>query len=197
MNYKGKILQLLKKNNGIILTSQVVDQGVPKVYLTRFVRQGLIERIARGVYLDTDAFDDEMYRIQITYGRGIYSHGTALFLNDLTDVTPLQYSMTFPTGYHTPSIKKQGLTPFYVDKKKHEIGLISMPTSQGREVRTYNMERSIVDMIRSRRQLDADMVAQSLKAYVNRSDKALNTLMEYAEIFNVARILRERIEVLL
>jgi len=197
LDYKNKILQLLNINNGLITTSQIVAQGIPKVYLTRMIRQGLIERVSRGVYLDNDAFDDELYRLQMTYQRGIYSHGTALFLHDITDITPLYYTMTFPTGYNVPSLKNRGVTSFYVNKLKHALGIITLSTNQGRPIRTYNRERSIVDILRNRNQLDSDMVIQALRSYVNRSDRDLITLMEYAKTFKVSRVLQERIEVLL
>ena len=126
MNYEKKLIEMINNNNGLILTSQVDEAGIPREYLSRLLKKRFIERIARGVYLTRNALDDEMYRIQMRFSKGVFSHGTALFLHNLTDRTPLNYTMTFPNNYHTQSLDEEGITAFYVDKQHHEIGKIEV-----------------------------------------------------------------------
>ena len=42
------------------------------------MKEGKLERVAHGVYLSPDAFDDEMYVIQVTSRRAIFSHGNSV-----------------------------------------------------------------------------------------------------------------------
>ena len=46
-----------------------------------------------------------IYLLQRKYGRGIYSHDTALYLLGYSDRIPAKYTMTFPKGYNAPSLK--------------------------------------------------------------------------------------------
>jgi hypothetical protein len=55
---------LIVGKNGLILTREVEEAGIPRHYLTLFVRENELERISPGVYLAPDSFDDEMYRLQ-------------------------------------------------------------------------------------------------------------------------------------
>lgn len=161
------------------------------------MEEGLIEQVDRGIYLSTDTFDDEFYRLQIRYSRGIYSHQTALYFHDLTDRTPHQYYMTFPNNYHSKTLKKSGITAFYTAKETLDIGKIQTNTQFGRTVTTYNPERTIVDLFRARNKLNQDIVKNALREYLDLKNRNLSLLMKYAKIFRMEKILGERIEFLL
>jgi len=197
MNHEEKLIEIIKENRGLILSSQVDQLGIPRIYLSILVRKGFIEKIGRGVYLTVDAFDDEMFRIQARYRKGIYSHGTALYLHDLTDTIPNHYTMTFPDRYHVRSLKEEGIFTFYVQKKLHDLGKVELLSSFGRNISTYNMERTMVDIVRSRNQIDTEMLNHALKRYVVRKDKNITMLMKYAKLFKIEKIMRQFIEVLL
>ena len=197
MNHEEKLIEIIKDNRGLILSSQVDQLGIPRIYLSILVKKGFIEKIERGVYLTVDAFDDEMFRIQARYRKGIYSHGTALYLHDLTDTTPNNYTMTFPNRYHVKSLKEEGIFTFYVQKNLHEIGKIELLSSFGRNITTYNIERTIVDIVRSRNQIDIEMLNNALKRYAVRKDNNITMLMKYAKLFKVEKIIRQFMEILL
>lgn len=197
MKHEEKLIEIIKDNRGLILSSQVNQLGIARIYLSILVRKGFIEKIGRGVYLTVDAFDDEMFRIQARYRKGIYSHGTALYLHDLTDTTPNHYAMTFPNRYHVKSLKEEGIFTFYVQKKLHDLGKVELLSSFGRNITTYNIERTMVDIVRSRNQTDTEMLNHALKRYIVRKDKNITMLMKYAKLFKVEKIIRQFIEVLL
>jgi hypothetical protein len=67
----------------------------------------------------------------------------------------------------------------------------------GNDIKTYNMERTICDILRDRKNQDVAVVSDALKRYVRRSDKDLNRLMKYAGILRIEKILRNYLEVLL
>lgn len=197
MNHEEKLMKSIKDRGGLILSSQVDKLGIPRIYLSILVKKKLIEKIERGVYLTLDAFDDEMFRIQARYRKGIYSHGTALYLHDLTDTTPNHYTMTFPNKYHVKSLKEEGIFTFYVHKNLHSLGKVELLTSFGRNISTYNTERTIVDIIRSRNQMDSEMLNNALKRYVIRKENNITMLMKYAKLFRIEKIIRQFMEILL
>ena len=61
--------------------------------------------------------------MQRKYGRGIYSHDTALYLLGYSDRIPAKYTMTFPKGYNAPSLKQENLIIKRVvpDKNIHKL----------------------------------------------------------------------------
>jgi len=197
MNYSEKLTQLIEGNNGVLFTKQATQAGIPRVYITEFVRSGKLERLERGVYISKDSLDDEMYRIQTKYSSAVFSHDSALFIHDLTDRAPLQQSITVTAGYNSKKIKETGVKVYSIKKDLYKLGLITAKTMFGREIRCYNAERTICDILRSKSQMDMDIVTNAIKRYVRRKDKNLPLLMRYADEFKVTKILRYYLEVLL
>jgi len=67
----------------------------------------------------------------------------------------------------------------------------------GHTVTAYSMERAICDCLRSRSQMDNDIVIDAIKRYAKQKDKNLNTLMKMGETFRVTNVLRSYLEVLI
>lgn len=197
MSLPDELIKILEMNNGIITTAQANTVGISNERLRLLVEAGELERAARGVYVSNDDFPDKMYISQVRRPKMIYSHETALYLHDLTDRDPISYTVTVPTGYNAKTVMKDGIIVYFIKRELHMLGVIQMETMFGHNVTTYNMERTICDCMRSRNQMDIAVVTDAMKRYSKRKDKDLNTLMEMANIFRVAKPLRSYMEVLL
>ncbi|HUW63370.1 MAG TPA: type IV toxin-antitoxin system AbiEi family antitoxin domain-containing protein [Spirochaetia bacterium] len=197
MDYSTKLEKLIQQNSGVISTKDVTEAGIPRTYLSEFVKRRILERLERGVYITKDCHDDEMYRLQIKYEQAIFSHDTALFLHDLTDRDPIQHSVTVKTGYNTKNIKASGVKVYTIKKELYDLGLISTETPFNRAVKTYDMERTICDIVRSRSQMDIVVLTDALRRYTKRKDKNLPQLMRYADKLRITNVLRKYLEVLL
>jgi predicted transcriptional regulator of viral defense system len=138
-----------------------------------------------------------MYITQLRSPKIIYSHETALFLHDLTDRDPITYSVTVPTGYNALKLRKNNFIIFSIKRELHNVDAVELPTVFGNNVIAYNLERTICDTLRSRNQMDIAIVTDAIKRYVKRKDKNLNTLMRLAKIFQVTKLMRNYLEVLL
>jgi len=192
-----KIQPALKAHGGIISLAQGKKAGLSHTSIIRYANAGILERAAHGVYFLPDEIPDEMYIAQLRRPKAIFSHGTALFLHDLTDRDPIQYSVTVPTGYNTKKLLADGFKVFSVNRALHGTGITQLQTKFGHEVNVYGLERAICDCVRSRNRMDAEIVSEAVKRYVRRVDKNLTSLMELARGFGIAGILRNYMEVLL
>ena len=101
-----RIRKVLEDQHGTLLTSDLANCNIPRTYLSILERNGEIEQVSRGVYKVPASIEDEMFSFQARYKSSIFSHETALYLHDLTDRTPLSYSITVPVGYHSISLKE-------------------------------------------------------------------------------------------
>lgn len=196
MKYASKIMQIAKQNNGIITAREVTKENIPRIYLKILVDKGKLERIERGVYAQPEVLDDEMFALQNRFKKGIFSHETALFLHNLTDRTPIRYTMTFPAGYNTSSVNKNNVIVYYSVNRLYKIGIISMPTPNGLKVNTYNAERTICELIQKRKKTDIQVTTSAIKSYMEQSKKDIPLLSEYATLFKVEKPLRYYLEVL-
>lgn len=197
MSYREQLESLIADNNGIVVTNEVEKQGIPRHYLTPLVREGKLDRVSHGVYVTPDAFEDEMYMLQMKSPRVVFSHETALFFHDLTDRDPLEWSVTVPNGYNATKLRNSGIQVYSVKKSLHLMGTTEVETLFGRKVTAYNKERTICDIIRNRNNMDIAILNDALKRYLASKDKNISLLMKYAKELRVQKILRSYMEILL
>jgi len=197
MTYKDKLEELVTERSGLILTKEVEEAGIPRHYLTVLTKEKKLKRISHGVYLAPDAFDDEMYRLQAKNQRIIFSHETSLYLHDLTDQDPLEWSVTVPFGYNASHLKEEGVKVYTVKKSLHQMGVTELKTVYGRPIKAYNKERTICDIIRNRSNTDITVLNDAIKRYLNFKDRNIPLLLRYAEELRVQNIARKYLEILL
>ena len=192
-----KIREILENQNGILLTSDLVKFGIPRTYLSILVKRGEIRRISRGVYSAAGYMIDEMISLQARYKGAIFSHETAIYLLGLTDRTPLFYSMTVPAAYNATPLKASGAKVYFTKRNLFLLGVITLKSPHGNDVKTYNLERTICDLLRNRNQIDIQLLNEALKNYVIHKDRNIDQLYNFAKQFRIQKIVREYIEVLL
>jgi len=188
---------MVSENNGYISTSEATKAGVSKPYFGEYVRKRDLHRAAHGLYMSQDAWDDGMYVIQTRYPDAVFSHETALYLLGLAEREPINYAVTVRAGTYTSGLTKSGVKPYKIKSDLFEEGLCEMVTPAGHKVRTYNVERTICDLIRSRSSIEAQDLQAAIKEYVRQKEKNIPRLMRYAGLFSVERIIRQYLEVLL
>ena len=197
MNAKEKIEELLKAStNGTITTAQVTKAGLHRSILQEFVKNGAIYRFGRGLYVQSSTWEDDFYLLQRKYGRGIYSHDTALYLLGYSDRTPTKYTMTFPKGYNAPSLKQENLIVKRVVPENYEFGRMEIESPSGNPIYIYNLERTLCDIVRGSGS-DIQIVGEAMKRYAASKDRNIHRLMQYAGQLRVKPKVLRYMEVLL
>lgn len=197
MDYLKEIEKIVKSQNGSILSSDLNKYNIPRTYLSIMVEDGKLERIGRGVYVSPDAIEDEMYIMQKKYPNIVYSHETALFLHELSDRTPFEYSATVPSGYKVVENISHNFKIYYIKSSLHQMGSIELNTAFGNPIIVYNIERTVCDILRSRSRIDIQILSDAMKRVAKNKNLDYILLMEYAETLNVKNLLNNYMEVLL
>jgi predicted transcriptional regulator of viral defense system len=197
MDYVDELEKIIKNNHGTILTSELKQFGIPRAYLKKIVSEGKLERVQRGVYVDSDSIEDEMFYMQKKYPELVYSHETALYLHDLTDRTPFEYTATVSSGYKVVENISSRFKIYYVKKELHKLGVEKKVTIFGNTIETYDVERTICDIVRSRSRIDIQIFNDAIKRYARLEQKDILLLMEYADKLSIKNILRKYMEILL
>lgn len=197
MDYNKKIKEIINKQKGTLLSLNLDEHKIPRIYLSMMVEDGKIERIARGVYVLPDLLEDEMFILQQKYPNLIYSHETALFMHNLSDRTPFEYSATVASGYKVTNTLNEKVKIYYIKKELHLMGIIEGETTFGNKINFYNKERTICDILRSRNRIDIQIFSDALKRVTRERDLDYNLLVEYAKKLRVETLLKTYMEVLI
>lgn len=181
----------------MLLTENARKNGIKKHEFYQFVQSHQFEKLAHGIYLSPDAWEDESYVLHMRYPQAVFSHDEALYFHDLVDREPLQPTVTLYSGYNTKTLKASGIKVYTVKKDLLPLGRIMVTNSFGHEIPMYDLERTICDLVRSRSHFEFQDFQSALKRYAKRKDKDLNKLMQYAKQFRVQNVLKNYLEVLL
>jgi hypothetical protein len=85
---------------------------------------------------------------------------------------------------------KEGGKAHFVEARHLGFGVVSAAaTPQGNRVPCYSLERTLVDLVRSRNKGDQDLVPAALKNYAKLMKWKIPSLLECAKIFRIEKII--------
>lgn len=159
--------------------------GLSRTTVMNLVRAGVLERVAHGIYATPNELYDELYVLQLRSSRIVFSHETALWLNGLSDRVPVEVHVTVPTGAPLGGILRSDCACHYIKQGLFNLGLSTRITAFGHEVRCYDAERTICDMVRNEKIVGVEGLVGGLKAYARSRNKDVLHLMELARAFSI------------
>lgn len=180
----NKILKIMKKNNEIITPSQLEKKGISRVYLSRMEREGIIEKIDRGIYVTKDFKYDEYYLFQLKYPKAIFSYNTALYFYEMTERTPIKMDVTVYREYN-PHRFKDFVNVYKISKELYNLGVTEKKSPQGMKVKTYNLERTVCDIIKDKDSIDIEIRNKAIKKAIKSKEFNASKMFEYAKKMNI------------
>ena len=192
MNYKLDELDYLTP-------SMAKENGVSKWKFYKYIKDNDgVEKVSHGMYANKDTWVDNLFVLHQRCPKAVFSHDEAFYYHDLCDREPIVNTLTIYSGYNAHRLKASTNCKVYTVKKELlDVGKITVTDNYGNQVPIYNLERTIIDLFRSRNSIEINEFVTVLKTYSKRRDKNLHLLSEYAELFHVSNIVRQYMEVLL
>lgn len=174
------LIRKMHLNNGYIIGKMLEDNNIHRMYLTIMIKEKLMEKVAKGVYIDSNIIPDSYYILGLSTPKIIYSHMSALYFHGLSIKAPdKSYDITVTKKYNVKKLKTHNV--FYVGDDVYELGLIKVKTPMGNIIRCYDIERCICDVIRSKKRMDIEHIKYSVREYIKRKDKDIIKLNDYAK----------------
>lgn len=180
----NKVLKIMKNNKGIITSSQIENCGISRVYLSKMVEKNIIERIERGIYVTKDYKYDEYYLFQLKYPKTIFSYNTALYLYGMTERTPMKMDVSIPKNYN-PHRFKDTVSFHRINDKLFDLGIVKKESPHGMQVKTYNLERTVCDIIKDKNSIDIEIRNKAIKKVIKSKEFNASKMFEYAKKMNV------------
>ena len=197
MSKEEQILNLIKVNNGVITSKEVSKHGINRIFLTRLVKSGKIERVKNGLYVLPNTWGDEYFNL--IYGiNAIFSYDTALYFLGLCETVPSIYHITVCRGYNGKLNHEGNVKLHFVKKEIFELGKIEIKSPQGQMITCYNAERCICDLLKNKDKEDLETVKYAITEYLqDKQNRNLPKLVEYSKRLNVEDEVNRYLEVLM
>ena len=197
MSKEEQILNLIKMNNGLITSKEIYKYGINRMFLTRLVKSGKLERVKKGLYVLPNTWGDEYFNL--IYGiNAIYSYDTALYFLGLCETVPSIYHITVCRGYNGKLNHVDNVKLHFVKKEIFELGKIEIKSPQGQIITCYNAERCICDLLKNKDKEDLETVKYAITEYLqDKQNRDLPKLVEYSKKLNIEDEVNRYLEVLM
>ena len=180
---REKIFYLINKNKGYLTTKEISQNKIARDYLRWLVDYGEIRNVERGIYIGRKTQEDIYYTYALRFPKIIYSHLTALYLHGFISKEPDKLQMTCVNNVYADGFSKFNM--FYIKSSWYNIGLKEIEDKMGYTIKVYDIERTIIDIIRSYKRFDIKYVRRIVNKYLNSENKNIDTLLNYAQEMNI------------
>ncbi|MCI8308630.1 MAG: hypothetical protein HFJ45_00060 [Clostridia bacterium] len=175
-----KYIEIINANGGIITSKDANKNGISRTILSKMVKNKSIERIDYGIYVTDEFICDELFIFQMKHPNTVFSFNTALYLLNKTERTPEKFDIT-TTRNNSLGYCKDIANIHRVNNVMIELGKIKVPTNTGKEVSSYNIERTIVDIISNRNIIEIELANKIIRKCIKEKDFNVNLMFEYAK----------------
>jgi predicted transcriptional regulator of viral defense system len=187
------------ENNGILRSSKARRLGINPKTISDMVKAGLLVREGRGLYrladLEPPGNPDVVYVCQ-RVPDAVICLISALAFYELTTQIPYQVYVALPfEKRNKPRIEYPPIEVVWLTERPYHAGIENRKID-GFNVPIYCREKTIADSFKFRNKIGTDVAVDALKDYMRSRDRDIPTLMEYARIDRVERIMLPYIEAL-
>lgn len=189
-------LLTLTRERGILRTKDLSSLGIPRIYLTRLVEKGQLQRISRGLYVvvgTSPTANRTLVEACIRVPSGIICLLSALRFHNLTTQLPSQVWM---------AIDRKARAPRADDLPIHIVRFSGKARTEGIEthsiedvpVRVYNVAKTLADCFKYRNKIGLDVAIEALRDARRKRKCTVEDIWYFARICRVAKVLRPYLE---
>lgn len=198
-NAYDKAIETFRNHSGLLRTQQAIDEGIAPRTLYQMRETGAIIRESRGLYRLADTEPGEYYdlvQVALRIPKGVICLISALSFHELTTQIPHQVYVALPIDAEKPRLEYPPLRIFWLSQKAYSAGIENHEVD-GKPVKIYGIEKTIADCFKFRNKIGLDVALEALRDYRKREDFNIGTLLHYARIDRVERIIKPYLEVIL
>ncbi len=190
-----RILDLIDRH-GLVRARDVHAAGIPTVYLTRLVRAGILERVARGLYARADAPADEhasLAEVAKLAPRGVVCLLSALAFHELGTQNPHRVWLALPHKAKPPASVPVQLVVARMHPRALAAG-VATHRIEGVPVPIFDPSKTVADLFKFRSRVGLDVALEALRAYWNSAYRDQEALRRYARLDGVENVMQPYLE---
>jgi predicted transcriptional regulator of viral defense system len=188
---KDRILHMIERM-GLVRPAELEARGVARGRLYRLVRQGLVERRARGIYVaagHAPTAEHTLAQVATRVPAGVFCLLTALRFHGLTTQSPAEVWIALPEKARKPRVDYPRLRVARFSGSALTEG-IERHRVEGVEIRVYSAAKTVADCFKYRNKLGIDVAVEALRDFSRRDRGGATELARFARICRVARVMQ-------
>jgi predicted transcriptional regulator of viral defense system len=192
MEGRSQQILTLASAQGLIRPRDLVAQGLPRVALTRRVRQGQLTRVGRGLYARPDRTVTEhgtLAEIARKHPQAIVCLLSALRVHDLTTQSPFEVWLAILNKARAPKLEYPPLRFVCFSGAALTDG-IEDHQIDGVTLRVTCVARTVADCFKFRNKIGLDVAMEALREAWANKRVSMDELWRYATLCRVANVMR-------
>jgi predicted transcriptional regulator of viral defense system len=186
----------LAREQGLIRPLDLDARGLPRVSLTRLVRQGRLTRVGRGLYALPDRAMSEysaLAEVARKHPRAVVCLLSALRFHEVTTQAPFEVWLAIPNKARAPCLDYPPLRIVRFSERALTEG-IEEQLIDGVPVRVTNLARTVADCFKYRNKIGLDVALEALRESWKAKRVTMDELWRYARLCRVANVMRPYLE---
>lgn len=176
----------------VVRPNDLLKAGLPKDYLHQLTKEGLVERLGRGLYQlpNSDITEWTGYvELQSRLPKGIFCLLSALVFHNIGTQNPHKLWITIASKAWRPSIDYPPVR-FITMSGDALDRCIETHRIEGVNIRIYSAAKTIADCFKFRNKVGLDVAIEGLKEGWRGNKFTMDELMECADICRVRKIIQ-------
>lgn len=193
-----KVLDAARKA-GILRPRDLAAAGIPRQYLVRLCRRGLLERIGRGLYRLPDAEiseDHTLAELGKRIPRGVVCLLSALRFHGLTTQAPFDIWIAIGSKDRLPRVKGWQVRFFRFSGASLEYG-VQERVIEGVKVKVFTPAKTVADCFKFRSKVGQEVAIEALRDCIGDRRATVKELWAAAKVCRVTSIMRPYLEAML
>ena len=186
----------LAKTHPLLRASDLTEQALPTMALTRLVAAGKLERVARGVYsLPGRRLSEHrsLAEARLRVPQGVVCLLSALRLHGIGTQAPFEVWMAIPQNAPTPRVDQPPLRVVRMSGPALAEG-IETRSIDGVGVAVFSAEKTVADCFKFRNKIGLDVALEALRDAWSQGKLQMDALWHYATVNRVANVMRPYLE---
>jgi predicted transcriptional regulator of viral defense system len=191
------VLQLARKQV-LLRASHLSEHGVPTIALTRLVKAGKLERIARGLYCLPNAAASgrrSLAEISIRLPRGVICLLSALRVHEIGTQAPFEVWLAIPQRMMTPKIRGQQVRIVRMSGRALSEGVQHIK-ADGVQIPVFTAAKTVADCFKYRNKIGLDVALEALRESWRARKVTMDQLWHFAAVNRVTNVMRPYLEAL-
>lgn len=190
---KKELIQQFEKNQGWLRSKDFGYQTIVYKLLDQFIESGKVEKVKNGLYRWAEnQLYDEQRSLKELYQEGVLCLFSAWYYYELSTTIPYQYHLAFPHKANPYKMDYPPIQFYYWSEKQYQLGLV-----KNKSINIYELEKSVCDAVKFRNKIGEDIMLEVLKNYMQRKDRNLDKLMNYAKKMRITKIISPLLKTLI
>jgi predicted transcriptional regulator of viral defense system len=188
---KERVLRLIEEH-GLARPKDLDARGVTRAQLSRLVREGLVLRQSRGIYVAARhglTANHTLAQVAKRVPDGIFCLLTALRLHGLTTQAPAEVWVALPERARRPRLDYPRLRIARFSGEALTEG-IEERRAEGVTLRVYSAAKTVADCFKYRNKVGIDVAVEALRDFSRKHRGGATDLARYARICRVARVMQ-------